>query len=218
MQNDSFEKSQRYLNQLLGYLEGLNSEMESDSSEAVSTGPSGLPARIAAILTDSGWLEGLHLKAQGCLSSDLLEFIRVVGYAFEIEASPLGAFKLPFIDNELAIQRKTLNEFMEKAWLAYHAALLSAYALKPLRFERVPSADGLEEVVRIREAPSETDEGHSPALRADAVHSLNNALAGITSYVSLILEERKDDEDLQEKLGLVLEAAKRAATIVPAWE
>jgi hypothetical protein len=218
MQNDSFEKSQRYLNQLLGYLEGLHSEMESESAEAGPAGPSGLPARIAAILTDSGWLEGLHLKAQGCLSSDLLEFIRSVGYAFEIEAGPLGAFKLPFIDNELSIQRKTLNGFMEKAWLAYHAALLSAYALKPLRFERVPSADGLEEVVRIREAPAETGEGHTPALGADAVHSLNNALAGITSYVSLILEERKEDEDLQEKLGLVLEAAKRAATVVPGWE
>jgi hypothetical protein len=217
MENESFEKSQRYLNQLLGYLEGLNSEMESESAEAGTAGPWGLPARIAAILTDSGWLEGLHLKAQGCLSSDLLEFIRGVGYAFEIEASPLGAFKLPFIGNELAIQRKTLNAFMEKAWLVYHAALLSAYALKPLRFERVPSADGLEEVVRIREAPTEPGDGHTPALGADSIHSLNNALAGITSYVSLILEERKLDEDLQEKLGLVLEAAKRAATVVPGW-
>jgi hypothetical protein len=42
-------------------------------------------------------------------------------------------------------------------------------------------------------------------------------LAGITSYVSLILEERKTDVDLQEKLGLVLEAAKRAAAVVPGW-
>ena len=217
MRNESFEKSQRYLTQLLGYLESLHSAMESESAEAGPTGPSGLPARISAILTDSGWLEGLHLKAQGCLSSDLLEFIRSVGYAFEIEASPLGAFKLPFIDNELVIQRKTLNAFMEKAWLVYHAALLSAYVLKPLRFERVPSADGLEEVVRIREAPAESDEGHTPALGADAIHSLNNALAGITSYVSLILEERKEDSDLQEKLGLVLEAAKRAAATVPGW-
>lgn len=86
MQDETFEKSQRYLTQLLGYLEGLNSEMESESAEAGPAGPSGLPARIAAILTDSGWLEGLHLKAQGCLSSDLLEFIRGAGYAFEIEA------------------------------------------------------------------------------------------------------------------------------------
>jgi hypothetical protein len=217
MQNESFEKSQRYLTQLLGYLESLHSEMERESTEGAATGPSGLPSRIAAILTDSGWLEGLHLKSQGCLSSDLLEFIRGAGYSFEIEAAPLGAFKLPFIDNELAIQRKTLNAFMEKAWLVYHAALLSAYTLKPLRFERVPSADGLEEVVRIREAPAESAEGHTPALGADSVHSLNNALAGITSYVSLILEERKADADLQEKLGLVLEAAKRAAAVVPGW-
>ena len=82
----------------------------------------------------------------------------------------------------------------------------------------MPSADGLEEVVRVREASAESDEGHSPALGADAVHSLNNALAGITSYVSLILEERKADKDLQEKLGLVLEAAKKAAVVVPGWE
>jgi hypothetical protein len=218
MQNDSFERSQRYLAQLLGYLEGLYSAMDGESAEAGPPGPAGLPARLGAILTDSGYLEGLHLKAQGCLSSDLLEFIRGIGYAFEIEAAPLGAFKLPFVDNELVIQRKTLNVFMEKAWLVYHAALLSAYTLKPLRFERVPSADGLEEVVRVREAPPEAADGHPPSVGADAVHRLNNALAGITSYVSLILEERKQDQDLQEKLGLVLEAAKKAAAVLPGWE
>jgi hypothetical protein len=217
MQNDSFEKSQRYLTQLLGYLEGLYSAMDGESAEAGPPG-SGLPARLAAILSDSGYLEGLHLKAQGCLSSDLLEFIRGIGFSFEIEAKPLGAFKLPFVDNELVIQRKTLNAFMEKAWLVYHAALLSAYTLKPLRFERVPSPDGLEEVVRVREAPPEAGEAHGPAVGAETVHRLNNALMGITSYVSLILEERKQDRDLQEKLGLVLEAAKKAATILPNWE
>lgn len=218
MQNDSFEKSQRYLTQLLGYLEGLYSAMDGESAEAGPPGPGGLPARLSAILTDSGYLEGLHLKAQGCLSSDLLEFIRGIGYSFEMETSPLGPFKLPFVDNELVIQRKTLNVFMEKAWLVYHAALLSAYTLKPLRFERVPSADGLEEVVRVREAPQETIEGQPPSLGAETVHRLNNALAGITSYVSLILEERRQDPDLQEKLGLVLEAAKKAAAVLPDWE
>jgi hypothetical protein len=219
MENDSFEKSQRYLAQLLGYLENLYSSMDGESGEAGPPGPWGLPARIAGILSDSGYLEGLHLKAQGCLSSDILEYIRSIGYSFEIEAAPLGAFKLPFVDNELVIQRKTLNVFMEKAWLVYHAALLSAYTLKPLRFERVPSADGLEEVVRVREsAPDSTDGGHAPSVGADAVHRLNNALAGITSYVSLILEERKLDGDLQEKLGLVLEAAKKAAAVLPNWE
>lgn len=219
MENDSFEKAQRYLAQLLGYLEGLYSSMDGESGEAGPPGPWGLPTRIAGILSDSGYLEGLHLKAQGCLSSDILEYIRSIGYSFEIETRPLGAFKLPFIDNELAIQRKTLNVFMEKAWLVYHAALLSAYTLKPLRFERVPSADGLEEIVRVRESFRETpDGGHSPTVGADAVHRLNNALAGITSYVSLILEERKEDRDLQEKLGLVLEAAKKAATVLPTWE
>lgn len=218
MRYDSFEKSQRYLTQLLGYLEGLHSAMEAESAEAGPKSPSGLPVRISAILTHSGWLEGLHLKAQGCLSGDLLEFIRGVGYSFEIEAVPLGAFKLPFVDNELVIQRKTLNGFMEKAWLAYHGALLSAYALQPLRFERVPSADGLEEVVRVREAPAESLDGHTLSLGADALHSLNNSLAGITGYLSLILEERKSDADLQEKLGLVLEAAKKASTTLPGWE
>jgi hypothetical protein len=218
MQNDSFEKSQRYLTQLLGYLEGLYAAMDRDSAEAGPPGPWGLPSRIGAILMDSGYLEGLHLKAQGCLSSDILEFIRSIGYSFEIEAGHLGPFKLPFIDNELVIQRKTLNGFMEKAWLVYHTALLSAYSLKPLRFERVPSADGLEEVVRIRDAPPESSEGIQPPMGADSVHRLNNALAGITSYVSLILEERKQDSDLQEKLGLVLEAAKKAAAVLPGWE
>jgi hypothetical protein len=218
MQNDSFEKSQRFLTQLLGYLEALYTAVDQDSAEAGPPGPWGLPARIGAILLDSGYLEGLHLKAQGCLSPDILEFIRGIGYSFEIEATPMGAFKLPFIDNELVIQRKTLNAFMEKAWLTYHAALLSAYSLKPLRFERVPSADGLEEVVRIREAPPESVEAHAPALGAVSIHALNNALMGITSYVGLILDERKQDADLREKLGLVLEAAKKAAALVPGVE
>jgi hypothetical protein len=218
MQNDSFEKSQRYLTQLLGYLEGLYTAMDRDSAEAGPPGPWGLPPRIGAILMDSGYLEGLHLKAQGCLSPDILEFIRGIGYSFEIETAPLGAFKLPFVDNELVIQRKTLNPFMEKAWLVYHASLLSAYSLKPLRFERVPSADGLEEVVRVREAAPDDVDAQLPPVGAEAVHRLNNALAGITSYVSLILEERKQDGDLQEKLGLVLDAAKKAATALPNWE
>ncbi len=215
MQNESFEKSQRYLMQLLGYLEGIHSAMDRDAAEAGPPGPAGLPARLGAILTDSGYLEGLHLKAQGCLSSDLLEFIRSIGFAFEIEAGPLGAFKLPFVDNELVIQRKTLNDFMEKAWLVYHAALLSAYTLKPLRFERVPSADGLEEVVRVREAAPGSLEAQTGIMGSETVHHLNNALSGISSYVSLILEERKQDTDLQDKLGLVLEAAKQAAAILP---
>jgi hypothetical protein len=215
MQNESFEKSQRYLMQLLGYLEGIHSAMDRDAAEAGPPSLAGLPVRLASILSDSGYLEGQHLKAQGCLSSDLLEFIRGSGYAFEIEAVPLGAFKLPFIDNELVIQRKTLNGFMEKAWLVYHAALLSAYTLKPLRFERAPSTDGLEEVVRVREASPGSPDAQAVSLDADTVHLVNNALSGITSYVSLILEERKQDKDLQEKLGLVLEAAKRAAEILP---
>ncbi|MEO6095981.1 MAG: hypothetical protein ABIW76_09930 [Fibrobacteria bacterium] len=218
MQNDSFEKSQRYLTQLLGYLEALYSAVDRASAEADPPGPWGLPARIGAILMDSGYLEGLQLKAQGCLSTDILEFIRGIGYSFEIEATQIGAFKLPFIDNELVIQRKTLNVFMEKAWLTYHAALLSAYSLKPLRFERVPSADGLEEVVRIREAPPESVEAHAPMLGAVSIHALNNALMGINSYVGLILDERRQDADLCEKLGLVLEAAKKAAALVPSVE
>jgi len=215
MENGSFEKSQRYLTQLLGYLESLHSSMDGESAEAGPAGPEGLPARIGAILADSGYLEGLHLKAQGCLSSDLIEFIRAAGFAFEIEAAPLGAFKLPFIDNEMAIQRKTLNGFMEKAWLVYHAALLSAYTLRTLRFERIASADGLEETLRIREAPPGAPDAPGLAVGPEAAHRINNALTGITSYVSLILEERKTDRDLREKLTLVLDAAKKAAATVP---
>jgi hypothetical protein len=204
--------------------------MDRDVLEAGRPGLDGLPARLASILVDSGYLEGLHLKAQGCLSSDLLEFIHDSGYAFEIEATPIGAFKLPFIDNELSIKRKTLNEFMEKAWLVYHGALLSAYTLKPLRFERMPftkglangfangmangMAEGLEEVVRVREALPDGD-AQAASLGADTVHHVNNSLFGIASYVSLILEERKQDQDLREKLELILEAAKRASALLP---
>jgi hypothetical protein len=71
--------------------------------------------------------------------------------------------------------------------------------------------------VRVRGAGDDLD-GASHSVEAGDIHRLNNALAGITSYVSLILEERRQDKDLQEKLGLVLEAAKKAATVLPGWE
>ena len=217
MENGSFEKTQRYLMQLLGYLEGIHSSMDWESTEeGTAEFPSGLPPRIEAILAHSGYLEGMRLKAQGCLSSDILEFIRTVGMAFEIEAAPRGAFKLPFLDAEIGLQRKTLNDFMEKAWLVYHAALLSAYALRPLRFERRASEDGLEETLRVQEASGDLPDGRAwDGIAPDAVHTLNNVLSGILGYVSLILEERKADKDLQEKLGLVLDAAKRAASALP---
>ncbi len=217
MENGSFEKTERYLMQLLGYLEGIHSSMDWESTEAgMPEPPSGLPPRIEAVLSHSGYLEGMHLKAQGCLSSDILEFIRAVGMAFEIEAVPQGAFKLPFIGAEIAIQRKTLNDFMEKAWLVYHAALLSAYALKSLSFERRPSDDGLEETVRILESAQALPYGRAwDSITPNTVHTLNNVLSGILGYVSLMQEERKTDLELQEKLGLIIEAAKQAAGVLP---
>lgn len=203
--------------QLLGYLEGLHSSMDWDAlDDGTLEQPSGLPPRIEAILSHSGYLEGMRLKAQGCLSSDILEFIRTVGMAFEIEAVPQGTFKLPFLDGEIVIQRKTMNDFMEKAWLVYHAALLSAYTLQPLQFERSPAANGLEGVVRIRESLPNIQNGRvNVGITPDTLHTLNNGLSGIMGYVSLILEERRADPDLQEKLGMVLEAAKQAAATLP---
>jgi hypothetical protein len=221
----TFEKAQRYLQQLLGYLEGMYSALEPENEGGAAPG---LPPRMAQILSGSGYLEGLRLKAQGCLSSDLQEFIRSIGFAFEMEAVPRGAFKLPFVDNELALQRKTLNPFMAKAWPVYHAALLSAYALRPLRFEKLPSspADPMEEVLRVTEGagsgapgpgfPGGATPDDSAGMEREARHRLNNALGGITSYVSLILAERKSDADLQKKLGVVLEAAAKAGEVVNA--
>jgi hypothetical protein len=217
MENGSFEKTQRYLMQLLGYLEGIHSSMDWESEEnRVTASPSGLPLRIEAILSHSGCLEGLRLKSQGCLSSDILEFIHTVGMAFEIEATPRGAFKLPFVDSEIGIQRKTMNDFMEKAWLVYHSALLSAYTLKALRFIRSPSEDGLEETVRILESSDPEPQSRAwDGIDPNSIHAMNNSLSGIMGYVTLILAERKFDADLQEKLGLVLEATKRATANLP---
>lgn len=213
MERIAFERTQGYLGHLVGYLEGLCTSMQWEIGPAQADGHA-LPDRVVQILVDSGFMEGLHLKAQGLLSPELQEFIVGVGFAFEVQVSLPGPFKLPFIDNEAAIQRKTLNAFMEKAWVVYHGALLSAYAMRPLRFERSSaSPDGLEETVRVREAPPGSGEaaGHTAAMAPESIHALNNALTGITSYVSLILAERKGDGDLQAKLGLVLEAASKAA-------
>lgn len=222
---DAFEKTREYLGRLLAYLESLhasldwesesaNSSTAADGSGAPSGGTSELPAHLTRILADNGYLEGLSLKARGSLSSDLVEFIRDVGFAFEVEVAPRSVFKLPFVDNELAVQRKTLNVFMEKAWRVYHAALLSAYALRPLRIERVEGGEGeMEEIVRVVAAqPAEREDGGGPG--PEALHAANNALAGITSYVSLVLAERKTDADLQQKLGLILEAAHKAGEAI----
>lgn len=212
VERNAFERTQGFLAQLLRYLEALTTSMEWDT-DAAAHGSLGLPQRVAQVLTDSGYLEGLHLKSQGLLSGELQEFITGIGFAFEMEVRLPGPFKLPFVDNEAAIQRKTLNPFMEKAWILYHGALLSAYAMKPLRFEKTSAtADGLEETVRITDVATGPD-GRNPAaaLSPETLHFLNNALMGITSYVSLILSERKDDKELQGKLELVLEAARKAA-------
>lgn len=211
MERLEFERTQGYLAHLLGYLEGLSGAWAAASGRGAQAA---LPERIARILADSGYLEGLHLKSLGLLSQELQEFIIGVGFAFEVEVSMPGPFKLPFLDQDAALQRKTLNPFREEAWLVYHGSLLSAYAMRPLRFERASvSQDGLEEVLRVREAPAPAEGASSPLpdLAPDSLHALNNALAGITSYVSLILGERKNDADLQGKLGLVLEAATKAA-------
>ena len=212
VERNAFERTQGFLAQLLRYLEALTTSMEWDT-EAAGPGTLGLPQRVAQVLTDTGYLEGLQLKSQGLLSGELQEFIAGIGFAFEMEVRLTGPFKLPFVDNEAAIQRKTLNPFMEKAWILYHGALLSAYAMKPLRFEKTSaSTDGLEETVRVTDLPSGAD-GQAPAaaLSPETLHFLNNALMGITSYVSLILSERQDDKELQGKLELVLEAARKAA-------
>ncbi|HLP40892.1 MAG TPA: hypothetical protein VK465_05245 [Fibrobacteria bacterium] len=211
MERNAFERTQGYLDHLVRYLEGLSTSMEWDIDEAPHRNAYGMPARLARVLVDSGQLEGLHLKSQGILSQELQEFIVEVGFAFEVAVVLPGPFKLPFVDNEAVIQRKTLNPFMEKAWAVYHSALLSAYAMRPLRFEKVgDSADGMEASMRVREAPPEGSQDSS-AMSPETVHYLNNALMGITSYVSLILGERKDDPDLASKLELVLEAARKAA-------
>jgi hypothetical protein len=222
MERSEFERSQSYLAQLLGWLENLAGSLTRGSiAPEGSGGPSPaaqgpdtpLPDLIARILSDSGYLEGLHLKSLGLLSQELQDFIAGIGFAFEVEVHLPSGFKLPFTDQEAALQRKTLNPFREKAWLAYHGALLSAYAMRPLRFQRISSStDGLEETLRVREAePSDLHAPAPSALAPGPLHALNNALAGITSYVSLILTDRKDDAELQGKLGLVLEAAYKAA-------
>lgn len=211
MDRQEFERTQGCLAQLVRYLEALSTGLDWEN-EPAGQGAAGLPPRLAQVLVDMGHLEGMHLKAQGLLSQELQEFITGIGFAFEMEVSLPGPFKLPFVDHEASIQRKTLNPFMEKAWIAYHGALLSAYAMKSLRFERISvSQDGLEESVRVTDTADPKDAGPAKAMSPESLHYLNNALMGITSYVSLILGERKDDKELQAKLELVLEAARKAA-------
>ncbi len=228
MEPESFGKTERYLAQLLGYLESVHASMDwgpEDGGDGKAS-TDGLPQRIQSILYESGYLEGLHLKARGCLSSDLAEFIAAVGFAFEIEAKTMGTFKLPFLENEISIQRKTLNDFMEKAWTIYHAALLSAYAMRPLRFERImpagtahseaPASGGLEGSYRILASlPDKQPVGSPEGFSGETVHTLNNVLSGILGYVSLMLEEHKRSPELVEKLDLILEATKRAVSALP---
>ena len=111
----------------------------------------------------------MHLKSQGLLSQELQEFIQGVGFAFELDVTFPGSFKLPFVGNEASIRRKTLNPFMEKAWVVYHGSLLSAYAMKSLRFDRATvSQDGLEESCRspTRPRPRRAEPRPCPRIRS----------------------------------------------------
>ena len=263
MENGAFEKTQRYLMQLLSYLEEIHTSMDWESETKMPSGEShaaresdtasvgtefsqGFSNRIANILSQSGYLEGMHLKAQGCLSSDLIDFIRSMSMAFEMAAEPQGNFKLPFVHSEIRLQRKTLNDFMEKAWKVYHESLLSAYSMNPVRFEVLESENQLEKTLRIVEANKSgvageagsadnaggagaggaSGTGHAGhaghgghvgiswnGIPAETVHTVNNLLSGILGYVSLMIEERKSDIGLHEKLQLILEATQQATKL-----
>jgi len=198
MENGAFEKTQHYLMQLLSYLEGIHTSMDWESETKMPSGEShaasdsdalgvgsefsqGFSNRIANILSQSGYLEGMHLKAQGCLSSDLIDFIRSMSMAFEMAAEPQGNFKLPFVHSEIRLQRKTLNDFMEKAWKVYHESLLSAYSMNPVRFEVLESENQLEKTLRIVEANTSGVTGEAGA--GDHVGGAGAAGAGAAGHV-----------------------------------
>ncbi len=209
MDNQVFERTQAYLSKLIPYLESLYSGHEESD-------PSPFPARIEHLLQECGYLEGMRLKEQGFISSELEDFIQNIGFAFEIEAKPGRPFKLPFVGNEIAIQRKTLNAFMEKAWVFYHSALLSAYSLRNLNFEsQSPDSAGMETVYRITESSELSglaveEEGFSNQF----AHKLNNYMSGIISYTSLMLSEQKEGPETLERLQLIWESAQKSADLI----
>ncbi len=209
MENQVFERTQAYLTKLIPYLESLYSGHEQSES-------SHFPVRIQHLLQECGYLEGMRLKEQGFISSELEDFIQNIGFAFEIEAKPGRPFKLPFVGNEISIQRKTLNAFMGKAWMVFHAALLSAYSLRNLKFaSESPDSAGMETVYRIVEDSelaglAVEEEGFSNQF----VHKLNNYMSGIISYTSLMLSEQKEEPETLERLQLIWESAQKSADLI----
>jgi hypothetical protein len=197
---DIFADAQRHVGELLGHLEELHAALDLEPGT-----PGGLPESFAAVFHRSGYIQGLFLKTQGFLSSDLQEFIRSLAYSFEVEAEFPADLKLPFAGSEILLRRKTLNPFRESAWQAYQGGLLSAYALRPLGFEKPTSQDvgGFDQVYRVTESRADPLAVRRPGL-------LEKRLAGISILAEELLNEAALPAAARKKLKLLHDAAVEA--------
>jgi hypothetical protein len=198
---DIFADAQRHVGELLGHLEDLHSALDLEAEKGGL-----LPEPFAAVFQRSGYIQGLYLKTQGFLSSDLQEFIRGLAYSFEVEAEFPADLKLPFAGSEIFLRRKTLNPFRESAWQAYHSGVFSAYALRSLAFEKPPSPEGLgfDQLYRLVEIP----DFPSPRRHRQS----EKRLSGIALLAENLLNEAGMPAGAAKKLKLLHETALEAAT------
>lgn len=211
MEDWGYQEARGLLAPLLDYLEEWQASLGGAWEKREV--PESLPTRLGRIFENLGHLEGMRLKSQGLLSQEVEAFIRTLSPVFGAETQVVGPFKLPFLGAEFRLRYGEVNLFRHRAWLLYHQTLLSAYALRPLRFQALSpmGPEAFEHAVRLEEAPVLTEQ--APAL-SEAAHRLNNQLAGILSFASLMLAEDRYDGETAQRLALIRESALKAAEIV----
>lgn len=214
--------TQTALAQIMAYLEPICRTLQEEN--AVDGNPDGtnlnplsaaMPEHALCLLHDTGYLEGLRLKAMGALSGDLLGLIEEIDMCFEVAVKfdanfKPAAFKLPFVGIGFQIECKSMNPWRAEAWRIFHGGLLSAYALQPLHLEKQGQASPFEvdHVVKAGEDPLLSK---PQDVSKEVAHSANNLLTGILNYASLILKESPVAGQTAERLALIQEAARKLA-------
>lgn len=216
--------AQAALSHLLSYLEPMCRTLaEEEGPSAESNAKSGpgpdfsnwpqphfWPQRAHCLMHDTGYLEGLRLKALGALSGDLSGFMQELALCFEAEVRFEAPLKLPFAGHRFQLECKSMNPWRVEAWRVFHGGLLSAYAMQPLHLHWEEPRNPLEALLVVREG-EEPSLAKATEIPREVAHGAGNLVTGILNYAALILKEKPVEAPLAEKVGLIQEAARKLA-------
>ncbi len=213
--------AQAALSHLLSYLEPmcrtLAEEEDSGGEANAKSGPSHdsphehyWPQRAHCLMHDTGYLEGLRLKALGALSGDLSGLMQELALCFEAEVFFEASLKLPFVGHRFHLECKSMNPWRVEAWRVFHGGLLSAYAMHPLHLHWEEPRNPLEAFLVVQEGEEPTL-AKAAEMPREIAHGAGNLVTGILNYAALILKEKPEESSLSEKVGLIQEAARKLA-------